>query len=475
MEPRQHREHSLLAVTVPQPAALDPGFQPAVLAARAYREALARHAGRATLLIALERTQGTKSVFELELFPEGSPHDGDTLIYAERTIKFLLWSRGGWRLSLAGPPSLCRKLAALYQPGGARDFDVKLMTRAFGRPFEVPIVAPEQIPREAEAPLASGGQLQGCRLGFDLGASDYKVAAVHDGEVVFSGEFPWDPVRQNDPDYHLGHLNEGLKNAASHLPRVDAIGGSAAGIYVDNRIMMASLFRSVPAEVFEARVKPLFLNLQKEWGVPLVVVNDGEVTALAGALSLHLKPLLGIAMGSSEAAGFLDRRGRITGWLNELAFAPVDFNPKAPRDEWSGDRGVGALYFSQQAVNKLAPAAGFSFPEEMGLPERLVAVQSQADRGVERAEAIFRTIGLYLGYSIAHYADHYDFSDLLLLGRVTSGRGGELILEQARQVLASEFSELAQAVTIHVPDEKSRRVGQAVAAASLPAFDGGGN
>ena len=156
------------------------------------------------------------------------------------------------------------------------------------------------------------------------------------------------------------------------------------------------------------------------------------------------------------------------GWLNELAFAPVDYNPAAPPDEWSGDRGVGALYFSQQAVNKLAPAAGYQFPPMMGLPVRLKAVQAAMDMNDEATGQIFESIGIYLGYSIAHYADFYDFEHLLILGRVTSGRGGEIILEQANQVLREEFPELAARIELHVPDEKSRRVGQAVAAASLP-------
>ena len=49
-----------------------------------------------------------------------------------------------------------------------------------------------------------------------------------------------------------------------------------------------------------------------------------------------------------------------------------------------------------------------------------------------------------------------------------SGRGGDIILETAKAVLADEYPEVAQAVSAALPDEKSRRVGQSVAAASLP-------
>ena len=263
---------------------------------------------------------------------------------------------------------------------------------------------------------------------------------------------------------------DSLRKAAAHLPRVDAIGGSSAGIIINNEIKVASLFRAVPQDKFEREGKTLFHRLKAEWKIPFEVANDGDVTALAGALSLGRNAMLGVAMGSSEAGGYLDRQGRILGWLNELAFAPVDFNPSTVADEWSGDIGVGALYFSQQATNKLAPAAGFSFPSDQKLPERLKDVQKRCDAGDPQAAKIFDTIGVYLGYTIPHYADFYDLENLLILGRVTSGQGGEIILNKAREVLAREFPDVASRVTIHVPDEKSRRVGQAVAAASLPAL-----
>ena len=210
------------------------------------------------------------------------------------------------------------------------------------------------------------------------------------------------------------------------------------------------------------------MRSQKECKVPVVVMIDGDVTALAGALSLRKKGVLGIAMGSSEAAGFLDKQGRILGWLNELAFAPVDYNPAAAADEWSGDLGVGAPYFSQQAVNKLLPAAKIELAAAMGLPERLKEVQSLMARGDDRAVRIYETIGVYLGYTIPHYLDFYDFKQLLILGRVTTGQGGDIVLAKAREVLKSEFPAVSGKIQLHVPDEKSRRIGQAVAAASLP-------
>jgi predicted NBD/HSP70 family sugar kinase len=428
-------------------APLDPGFQPIALSHRNNR-------GDDSLVIGLERENGRVTRYETAI---KTRLDADTLRCVERLVKFLLWARGGWRLYLDGPRAVCEKIQV-------RPFDLEIMERIYEHRFEIVLGA---VPPAHEAGRRLGGYRDGCRLGFDLGASDYKVAAVVNGEVVFSAELPWNPVTQADPEYHYRLLNDGLQKAAAHVPRVEAIGGSTAGAVVDNRLMSASLFRSVPAADY-ARAKTIFLRLRDEWRVPVEVANDGDVTALAGAMSLGVTGVLGIAMGSSEAAGYIDPQGHMTGWLNELAFTPVDNNPAAAVDEWSGDWGVGAQYFSQQAVNKLLPAAGIKLPAEMGLPERLKEVQALMAKGDPRAAKIYETIGVYLGYTLPLYAEFYRFEHALILGRVTTGKGGDIILDKAREVLHTEFPEMAARLQLHVPDENSRRVGQAVAAASLP-------
>ena len=454
---------SVLTLKIPAP--LDPDFQPAVLFCRNHI-ANAKASSGERLVIALERESDLVSRFETVV--QNRP-DADTLRYVEHVVKFLLWAWGGWKIFIGGPRFIGEHIRGCYSKTGIRAFDVDLMSRVYEREFEVAICDVDSVPESAEVNMALGGHLDGCRIGFDLGASDYKIAAVQNGKVVFSDEFPWSPRDESDPEYHYRKLVEGLKIAATHLPRVDAIGGSSAGVIVDNKIMVASLFRSVPKDKFDA-AKNLFLRIRDEWKVPLEAANDGDVTALAGAMSLQADGLLGIAMGSSQAAGYLNPMGCITGWLNELAFAPVDLNPNAAVDEWSGDRGVGALYFSQQAVNKLLPAAKITLPNEMGLPERLKEVQSLMATGDARAKKIYETIGVYLGYSIAHYANFYEFAHLLILGRVTTGAGGDVVIEKACEVLEQEFPETFEKIKLHVPDEQSRRVGQAVAAASLPAI-----
>ncbi|HMA53693.1 MAG TPA: ROK family protein, partial [Acidobacteriota bacterium] len=376
----------------------DPGYKPIYRAWLAYLER-ARSSGETPLRIAVEREDGLVSAFRTV----APAKDGDpeaTFRIIERVVKFLLWSRGGWRIHFQGPAAVGRRLKSDYSETGARAFDARTMGAVYERPFEVALHSAATFPESREAVHFPGGYLDGFRIGFDLGASDYKVAAVIDGEPVWSEEIPWSPGEQSDPEYHYEHIQAGLKKAASHLPRVDAIGGSSAGILIRRQVRIASLFRSVPEALFEFKVKGLFDRLAREWGVPFEVINDGEVTALAGRLSLGETGVLGVAMGSSEAAGFLDGEGHIPGWLDELAFAPVDFNPEAAMDEWSRDRGVGANYFSQQAVNRLALAAGLSFPAGMKLPERLKEVQGLVARGNIPAARVFEQIGVYLGSAI---------------------------------------------------------------------------
>jgi len=458
--------HLLLSRPINAPP-LDPEFRPVAVGNRAYRAAVNRSRKRVPLAIALERESGAVSRYQTEILPPEGDDSADTLLFVERLVKFLLWQYGGWRVSVGGPRAVGEHIQSVYCASGARAFDSQFMGPVYQRGFEVLVTPFDEVPAARESPVLLGGHLDGCRIGFDLGASDYKIAAVVDGEAVFTEEIPWDPKIQPDPDWHHEKITHGLRLAASKMPRVDAIGGSAAGIYIDNQVMVASLFRAVPREIFAQKVQPLFLRIRKEWGVPLEVANDGDVTALAGGMSLAKNGVLGCAMGSSEAVGFLNADGQITGWLNELAFAPVDYNPEAAREEWSGDQGVGALYFSQQAVARLAPAAGIELPKGHQA-EQLKFVQDLHKKGDARAGQIFETIGIYLGHTIAYYADMYGCAHLLILGRVTSGRGGDVILSEARRVLKSEHPETAERVQLHVPDEKFKRVGQAVAAASLP-------
>jgi predicted NBD/HSP70 family sugar kinase len=445
---------------------LDPGFSPLVLARRDYRQEVEASSSAVDCALLIERHDSLRSRFNFQVLEPSDHNIGKTYRYVERMLKFLLWSRGGWKIVFAGPAEVGRRIEKDYSATGCRAFDVELMSTAYRRSFEVTLVDLAKMLEANEAPLRIGGEPDGCRIGIDLGASDYKISAVVNGDIVYSDEIPWDPKPQSDPQYHVNAIRNGINICATKMAHIDAIGVSSAGVYVDDEPRVASLFRSVSDGDFDRVIRPLFKSLAREFDVPLMAVNDGEVSALAGGQYLQKTGVLGLAMGSSEAVGYLNRSGRLETWLNELAFCPVDLQDDGGEDEWSKDVGVGAMYFSQQAVNRLALTAGMAFGDVTTLPERLVLVQDRMKSGDETARQIYASIGIYLGYSMATYREFYDYSELLLLGRVSSGIGGDIIVDSARTVLATEFPELG--LNIHLPDEKFRRVGQSIAAASLP-------
>jgi predicted NBD/HSP70 family sugar kinase len=450
---------------------LDPGFVPSVLWNREYRKQVAISGKDVKIIIALTRSIGTVSTFETAIFQHEGEYKSVNVKYVERMVKSLLWTKGGYKVTIAGCDALAKDIAEIYSPTGARAFDYEFMgEKIYGKPMEIVSCSLEDAPKSHEIEVKLGGNTDGCRIGFDLGGSDRKCAAVIDGETVFTEEITWDPYFEKDPEYHKAGIRDSLKRAAEHMPRVDAIGGSAAGVYVNNQPRAASLFRGVDQSLWAEHVIPIFDEVQKEYNVPMQIANDGDVTALAGSMAMESNGVLGIALGTSTAVGYVNLNGNITDWLNELAFSPVDYRDNAPADEWSGDIGCGVQYFSQQAVARLALAAGFDFPADMPFPEQLVKVQEKMAEDDDKASRIYRTIGVYFGYGIAQYAEFYDIRLLLALGRVTSGKGGDLILEIAQDVLNEEFPEIAKDIDFRTPDEKFKRHGQAVIAASLPSI-----
>ncbi len=448
-------------------APLDPGFEPMSVICRDFCKAVEKEGGE-DIVIGVVRNKGFVSTYKTRIFKKG--HESENNKYIERIVKTMLWIKGGYKVIIAGPKPVADYIAAAYSNGGIRDFDAKFMARVYEHPFEVEHVSIENAPITFETTSPVGRHLDGCRIGFDAGGSDRKVSAVINGETVYSEEVIWHPKTQSDPRYHYKGILDAMKTAASKMPKVDAIGVSSAGVYVDNRIMVASLFIKVNDEDFEKTVKDMYINVAKEIGenIPLEVANDGDVTALAGAMDLNDTEVLGVAMGTSEAGGYVDSKGNITGWLNELAFVPVDYNENAMVDEWSGDYGCGVKYFSQDGVIKLAPAAGIELDDSLTLAEKLKYVQELQKKNDPRAAKIYETIGVYFGYGIAYYAQFYDIKHVLIMGRVTSGEGGVILLNKANEVLNTEFPDLAKKIKLHIPDESSRRVGQSIAAASLP-------
>jgi predicted NBD/HSP70 family sugar kinase len=466
-------QHSGSIFELPAPSVtprLDPFFRPAALAWRAFQQRAHGNPRSVLARFALEQKDGAVSRFDTALVPEDGADARYNFGMLERLVKLALWSRGGFRIHLDAPAPLVEALRAHFRDSPIGRFDSEIIgERVYDHPIEV--VATKDLPLAKSTSSELGGHFDGCRIGFDLGGSDRKVAAVIDGQVVWSEETEWDPYHQPDPQYHWDGIMNSLQRAASHLPHVDAIGGSAAGVYVGNQVRFASLFRGVPRDAFERRVRNIFLDLRSAWNVPFEVVNDGDVTALLGSMSMHEGGVLGIALGTSTAGGYVTTEGRITSWLHEIAFVPIDFRAGAPRDEWSGDLGCCVQYLSQQAVGRLLGPAGIDLAPSLSLPNRLKEVQDLMQKGDSRARDIYQTIGVYLGYAIAHMASVYDFRHVFVLGRVTSGPGGAVMLDVAREVLRLDFPELASRIDLRMPGEKEKRHGQAAAAASLPARD----
>ena len=455
-------KHLGIDVNIKHLPPLDPEFTPIMRFNHAFLET-----AKKPVSIAVERADGQMATYHTYIHGTEEMREADCY-YIERLVKTILWMKGGFKVYVAGDEAVYEYLTKAYNAGGQQEFDWDYMANVFEHPFEVVLV--DKVPETKDSPKAMGGHLEGCRIGFDAGGSDRKVSAVIDGETVYSEEVVWFPKITADPDYHYNGIVSALKSAAEHMPRVDAVGVSSAGVYINNRTMNASLFLQVPKDLFDAKVKDIYIRaITDTFGdVPYAVVNDGDVSALAGTMSLNDNNVLGIAMGTSEAVGYVDGEGRITGWLNELAFVPVDANPNAMRDEWSGDIGCGVKYFSQDGVIKLAPRAGIELDENLSPAEKLKVVQGLMAEDDERAAKVYESIGVYLAHSLAYYHELYGYKHVLLLGRVMSGKGGDLLLETCKKVLADEYPEVNAAINLALPDEKFRRVGQSMAAASLP-------
>ncbi|MBO5928241.1 MAG: ROK family protein [Clostridia bacterium] len=443
----------------------DKEFKPLSIVLKDFKENVLK--GEHKLLkICVERNDGYNYIYQLPVYTCDCKKEENYGI-TERIIKSILWVVGGYKIYISGDSYVADRIKQDYTLEGARAFDVDFMQTVYEKPFEVLEVEDKDFPSAKNCEVKIGGHLDGCRIGFDAGGSDRKVSAVIDGKVVYSEEVVWFPKVNSDWRYHYQGIMDAMKTAASKMPRVDAIGVSSAGVFVNNKVMVASLFLKVPKQEFKDNVQPMYINIAKEIGAPLEVANDGDVTALAGAIDLKDNCVLGIAMGTSEAVGYINDKGLLNGWLSEVAFVPMDYNKNAMVDEWSGDYGCGVKYFSQDGVIKLAESAGYVFPENSSPAEKLKVIQKLMAENDPMARQIYEDIGVYLGYAIPYYSEFYKIKHLLLLGRVTSGEGGTIIMEKAKEVLNAEFPEFAN-INITMSDESNKRVGQSIAAASLP-------
>jgi len=471
-------------------APLDPDFCPFILGKRHYLKKAAECDKTAELHFAVERPGGCVGRDRLPVFPEDHEGFEASVFLAGEAVKYMIWQRGGFKVILSGPQKICETLKAAYSEGGKYDFEVKTMPKIFAVAWSV-VIEPDvaKLPAAKDVPVVCGKVASGCRIAFDLGKSDVKTVAVKDGEVLGSAETEWD-VTNPDPQYHYDVIVKAMKETAAKLPgEVVAIGGSATGaVSADSEATWCDCFPNVPPDVYKEKVVPIFNNIAKNEfkGVPMKVINDGEVTAVAGGQMVGEGCLFGISLGSSEGSGYVYEDGSLTGWINENAYCPIDLSPTAPGNVWSPHRGDASVYLGQRAATRLAKKGGIDLPAEM-MPDHpdmnaashvphaqcLKKIQAAMKEPAKEPEArkIYESIGVYLGYAIAQYCEYLKIKNVLILGRVTSGHGGEIMMEWAKKALAADFPDLAD-IKFHTPSEHMKRVGQCVAAAALPELGG---
>lgn len=467
-------------------APLDPGFSPLILAKQKYMEAAKDCKDKLTW--ALVRSDGCGR-YSLPVFPEGTKDARASAYLAGILIQEMIWQRSASSMVLHGPAKICKYLQKCYSTGGAYEFEVMSMPKVCGHPetpFEVKVVENEsEIPENKDTPQVCGKDANGCRLAFDLGKSDIKTVAVKDNEVVYSKETEWD-VTNPDPQYHFDAILAALKLAKDTLPKVEAIGGSATGtVSALNEATWCDIFPNVPPDVYKEKVVDIFIRLGKEIAgdVPLKVINDGEVTALAAVQKIKAGNVMGISMGSSEGAGYANADGNLMGWISELCYCKIDLNPKAPTDPWSkgAHRGLSHMYLGQRGTTKLASKGGVEVPANYKYPHadmctikhenhaqclKLIQEAMKGDKA-EEVKKIYETVGVYLGYALAGYCEFYKIDHVMILGRVSKGKGGDIMLDMAKKVLEEEFPQYSH-IKFHTADDHFKAVGQCIAAAALP-------
>jgi len=470
------------------PAPLDPNFSPVVLAKKQYAKAV--EGCTDALEWACPRTGGCGRG-KLIVFPEGHA-DMDASIYlAGVLIQEMIWQRSASELQLAGPKGVVDALARQFAPGGMYEFEATQMPCVNGTPeapFQVKVVgSAADLPEAKDEPQTMGKEANGCRLAFDLGKSDIKVVAVQDGEIKYSKETEWD-VTNPDPEYHFKAIVDAMNLGKAELPKIDAIGGSATGtVSAKNEATWCDIFPNVPPDVYKEKVVDIFSRIAKEVAgkeVPLKVINDGEVTALAAYQKIKAGNVLGISMGSSEGGGYANADGNLMGWINELCYIRLDLNPMAPSDPWTkqAHSGISHMYLGQRGTTKLAAAGGIEGPEEQMYPHpnmctikheghaqclKLIQAAMKDPAKEPRARLIYETVGVYLGYGLAQYCDFYKLDHVMILGRVSKGAGGDIMLAKAKEVLETEFPEIPP-IQFHGADDHFKAVGQCIAAAALP-------
>ncbi|MBU4314135.1 MAG: ROK family protein, partial [Actinobacteria bacterium] len=194
---------------------LDDNFRPAVLWNHSFFNSVSSSKKRVSLSIVTEKEDGFVSIYKTQVFSPESKFASFNYFYVEQLIKTLLWIYGGYKIIISGSKQVGEYIKKIYSNEGKRSFDANFMSAIYEKPFTVEITDTEKTSPAKEKSIPLGGHLEGCRIGFDLGASDRKVSAVIDGKVVFSEEVVWNPSVQTNPNYHYHEIMSMLHRAAA--------------------------------------------------------------------------------------------------------------------------------------------------------------------------------------------------------------------------------------------------------------------
>lgn len=406
--------------------------------------------------IAVERENGIIENYETKI---NSKDIEKSKFYIERTVKTLLWFYGGFRIYLNGKKEICEYIKSCYSKGGKREFDMEFMADVYGEKFETVIC--DKVPSANEKKSKICISNEGNVVGLDVGASFIKVCAMADGENVYTDRIPWQPSNEEDISYHTEKIKSAIDGAKEKLGKVDRIGISSAGVQIDNTTHVASLFRNVKDK---DKVRIFYKNAAED--IPLTVVNDGDAAAVYGLMQTGKQGIFGISIGSSEAGGYVDKNGEVSGRLNEPEFVPVDFAENSPVSEWSGDKGCGINYLSQKAVVRLAPLAGIALSENETPSQKCYQIQKLVEKNALPAIKVYETVGEYLGYALLYYSLFYAFDYVMLTGGVVSGKERKIVLEKAKKVFEKENAS-GKIEFLEIQDNDKSYLNQAFAAASL--------
>lgn len=448
---------------------IDPSYHSAIECFDTFQKKVQDNEQKSHVILAIEHEKKIVVCKEYDVFSD-EKHLSYNLFILERLIKSLLWVVGGHRIYFAGPHLLYESLKEIFSPTGKRAFDIAFMEKIFQTNFEFLECDSKQIPQEKSIDSHFDSIVYQKRIGLDLGGTHIKICALFDDQIVYSQVIPWSPKTYINPHAHEEKILHAIQDALPYLQNdVDALGISSAGIFMDNQVRVSALFMKVDEQKYASFLPNLFLTIQNKLEkivnhpIHMKIANDGDVTALSGAKRLQKERLLGLSLGTSEAASFIHHKGQLMGWLHELSFVPINWHENAMIDPWSLDRGTGASYLCQEGVIYLAKLCHIDLDKDASPAQKVKTLQAMAEQQDEKALLIFQTMGLYLADALAYYRLFYPIEHVLVLGGITNGKGGDILLSSCQEQLRLRKIP----IELHSTAKENRQMEQAITASYL--------